>query len=441
MNIFVETAVPLDQEASALAGSLAAPRGFPFLVAEANDSLTIVEPASIYLCRKFLFIRAREARSADAEQSFRRNSARACADDLKDWWEFLCHEELLWDRVRREDVEQYRDTMLQTVSPRTHEPYARATVRRRLTTVIDFYRWAARERKYAGDLEGDSLRQITRSIDRRPLAHLSSGGGKSNDLLPSLRRGVDDLVRAMRARDYRAIACRLGPVPSERGQDPRPARDRLAAELSLHTGMRIDEVTSLTKWQLLDLIPDRERPLTFQLMPITKTKGLRPRRVMVPNWLIAEVHAYIDGERKEALAEGTRRGLKREPQALFLNGVTARHNAGRPLSNDSLDEMFRRAVIDAGLTESTHKTDPETGERYIVQTARYSFHCLRHSFAIWRYYAERQAGNTEPWKLIQSLLGHQSLATTTDLYLRVSGEFEAQVSDRVSRYFDAIRHE
>src|ERR1035441_1793883 len=43
------------------------------------------------------------------------------------------------------------------------------------------------------------------------------------------------------------IAGHLGPLPSERGaDDPTPSRDRLAAELSVSTGLRVDEVAKLT---------------------------------------------------------------------------------------------------------------------------------------------------------------------------------------------------
>ncbi|HET7570301.1 MAG TPA: site-specific integrase [Gammaproteobacteria bacterium] len=227
-------------------------------------------------------------------------------------------------------------------------------------------------------------------------------------------------------------------MPSESAGQP--SRDRLAVELSLNSGMRIDEVTNLRTWQILDFAATSGTDYSVHLMAITKTKGLKARHVEVPHWLLKELLAYIDRERNHAISAGRKYGLKKDTAALFVNGVSARQNAGKRFTADSLDDVFRRATVSAGLVRTIEKMDPVTGEPYLVQHPRFSFHCLRHSFAIWRYYAERQGGNPEPWKIIQSLLGHRALSTTTDLYLRATSVFEAQVSDEVLRFFGAIRN-
>jgi hypothetical protein len=98
-------------------------------------------------------------------------------------------------------------------------------------------------------------------------------------------------------------------------------------ELSVSTGLRVDEVAKLTIFQILDLPVggDSER---FTTMHVTKTKRLVERDVNVPNYLILDLHAYIDGERKECIAVGRRFWIKKksdEPKALLVNGVAARH--------------------------------------------------------------------------------------------------------------------
>ena len=152
-----------------------------------------------------------------------------------------------------------------------------------------------------------------------------------------------------------------GHSPSERGaDDPTPSRDRLAAELSVSTGLRVDEVAKLTVFQILDL-PVGGDPERFTTMHVTKTKRLVERDVNVPNYLIPDLHAYIDGERKECIAVARRYWLKKksdEPKVLFVNGVDARQNAGKPVGADTLSDAFRRAVIKAGLTEWVTKTRP-----------------------------------------------------------------------------------
>ena len=53
---------------------------------------------------------------------------------------------------------------------------------------------------------------------------------------------------------------------------------------------------------------DSER---FTTMHVTKTKRLVERDVNVPNYLIPDLHAYIDGERKECIAVGRRYWIKK----------------------------------------------------------------------------------------------------------------------------------
>jgi integrase/recombinase XerC len=406
----------------------ALPGGFPFLIDDDTDE--VVEPALLFLVDAYL----------TKTGFWNRNTTKRAAYDLLDWWRFLDHQGRPWDLADGADLDAYRDSMIGEISPRTHEEYKAETIRARRILVKHFYAWAHKRGFYFGKLqEATEIREVYLSADRDPLAHIHSGPRRiaSGPGAPRSSTRPGEKVRPLIGGDpknpsFPRIAGHLGPLPSERGaDDPTPSRDRLAAELSVSTGLRVDEVAKLTIFQILDLPVggDSER---FTTMHVTKTKRLVERDVNVPNYLIPDLHAYIDGERKECIAVGRRYWIKKksdEPKALLVNGVDAHQNAGKPVSADTLSGAFRRAVIKAGVTERVTKTDPNTGEVRQVPVPRHRYHDLRHTYALWTYHALVGQGISEPWKIIQSLLGHAHLSTTLDTYLRVVNVEKARTAD------------
>jgi len=167
---------------------------------------------------------------------------------------------------------------------------------------------------------------------------------------------------------------------------------------------------------------------------VVRTKGLRPRWVLIPTHLVLELRRYIDGERAECIAVGRRHGLRANPESLFVNGNASRHDAGKPIRAETLSRAFTAAVRTAGLTRSVTKTDPETGALYQSAEAAHTFHDARHTFAAWMYHAERAGGNAEPWKIVQARLGHRQLATTLNTYLRVVDDYRTEVNLNVYRF-------
>jgi integrase len=66
------------------------------------------------------------------------------------------------------------------------------------------------------------------------------------------------------------------------------------------------------------------------------------------------------------------------------------------------------------------------------RTAAHCFHDLRHTFAVTKYRDEMDNKNSEPWLLIKELLGHASVETTRDIYLKVVTVEEKARAGKVS---------
>lgn len=417
MNITIYKAEALPDEYSANPEyGYQLPPGFPFLVDD--DKIEVIEPALLYLSDRFI----------KYAQRGKENTRKAVAYDLCDWWNFLAEKRRPWDTVDTDLIVTYRDNRLKTISPQTHEVLTSNTVRRRMIYIFDFYEWAhGRGWVDITGLAEKVEKSVRVNIDADFFAHTRSRPLKKDvsqllpDPDPHRRRPASFLT----IDHWRLLARELGPLPSEAMEmnDPRPSRDRLASELSINTGLRVDEVAKLTKYQILDLvaqIPLDAEPDELISLRVTKTKRLVAREVDIPVYLIHELVHYIDGERAAAVDTARKTWLtkrSREPSSLFLNGVDAKHHSGKAINSDTLDAAFRAAQFAAGMVRTVEKKDPDTEEVYVTKDTRYVFHSLRHTFAMWLYDAERKAGNAEPWKIVQSKLGHASLITTMGTYL------------------------
>lgn len=416
MYITVYKASPIPSKYTEAAFQL--PSGFPYLVDD--DALEVIEPALLYLCNQF--IRAGRYKAGP--------TAEAAAYDLMDWWRYLGEKGRDWTDVDIDFFAGYREDRLATVSPQTHETLKPKTIRRRMSRAFDYCKWAIKSKLMSADGLG-SLREIQQLISS-PSSDYEPGdpafeevpSDSVTDLLPEDKTEGHEHVNVLSPHSWQTLQSELGPLPSEAKKtgDLRPTRDRLASEFSLQTGLRVDEVANLTIKQILGLqIPDGAPDEMKLKMHVTKTKRLRPRDVEVPVYLVRELYTYIDGEREETLTVAKRYWLKgntRKPVSLFLNGTAARHHAGKPIQSDTLSRQFHAAVLRAGLLNVVDKIDPETVESYLTQVAMHCYHDLRHTFAVWTYYAEKAAGNAEPWVIIQRLLGHKHLSTTLNIYLK-----------------------
>jgi integrase len=445
LNTYVARAVSLPLDGSPMAPDgvalllppgvreSALPSGFPFLVDAASGE--VIEPVLLWLLSEHL---------SNSRIRWVKNTALAQCDDLKDFYQYIDAAEVGWNMVDEADLVHYRDTMESIISRKTHEGLSPTTIRRRLVHVLAFYDWARSAGYYEGpEFNKREVRRLRR-IDEDALAHTRSGRQTiSKSALPPAANAISGAqARPFRESDLRHVLNALGPLSSRReeknghGIDHRPSRDRLAGELGVVAGLRVDEVASLQAHQILDLCPhswDSHDLGAAVVLHLTNTKGLRPRPVFLPTWLLRELDLYIRGERAEAmeLATQSTRRRRKPTTALFVNGARARANAGKKVTTDTLHDTFHRAVLDAGLVEHVVKTDPLTRKQRLEKEAKHSFHDLRHTFAVQTYWHELRQGNPAPWKIVQSRLGHKNLATTMKYYLAVVDAFEAAVSDRM----------
>lgn len=395
----------------------AAPPGFRLVV---TDHGVIVEPVFLWLWQKF----RRDKRSSAVG-----NTQKAYCDDLYEWLSYLEVVKRRWDLVSATDLELYVDRMVAATSPKTGQPYAPITIRRRMATILSFYKWAAVKGMLAhdiGDIAVTETIRLARAQDTDVMAHLRSGPAEAevSTLLPSVYE--KDQVDAFSPRDLKAVLHHLGPSHDEM-DDPRPRRDRIIATLAVSTGMRIDEIASLTLPQFVTL--RRDPAYGNYPLRLTKTKGLQPRTVIVPGSVYDDVAAYVDTERRAAVSH------QRQTDALFVNHAYAPRAPGGPLTAASISRSFHAAVVQAGLYRSFK--DPEGRDRVV---ANHTFHDLRHTFALVMYFELKRRGDPAPWMRLKNLLGHKHLSTTMNTYLRSVDTLEATMTDMIDAYLRELRN-
>jgi site-specific recombinase XerD len=414
----------------------ALPDGFYFLV---SDEMEIIEPAFFFLDDKCL---------KSASVSSVGNSQRSYTEDLYEWWSFLEEKDIRWNDVTEDEIIAYRDGMLISYSPHTSRRYKTSTIKRRIGTICQFYEWAFKEGLIAEPIVEKSLKYIPRSLDTNILAHLSVNHGVTqvNPLLPKgQNQNVVNAFTDLKALNQ--VMNVLGPMPDAvvSGTDSRSTRNRLIAEVSRCCGARIDEVISLTWYQILGLRPSHEDPSRPLKLRITKTKGLIARDILIPPFLVRALHWYYDNERAEVLRQAKVRGKfqkgRSEPAELFLNGIYANaRDKGNPVHRNTIERCFNQAVREAGLTRKEAHMNFETSEIEFRDVPAHKFHDLRHTFALVIYYIERANGNPEPWKQIQSLLGHKHLSTTINIYLRSVNVDEAAISNATITFYQILHY-
>ena len=350
-------------------GVVGIPAGFPILL---DAQMSIIEPAFSYL----LELATIPGRSHATE------TLRTYSEHLHDWFDSLEQSGLDWRLADEGTIAGYRNRMLAAPSPHTGRPYARSTVNDRVRSVCRFYLWAHR-RGLIDTLPFDYVDVSLRSSRQGMMAHLDHRRPiiAANVLTIS---EAERLPRPLRVDQLQALFHHLDPPYG------------LIAEWALATGMRRKELCGLKLQQVPEVahLDIEEDPLVG--IPLTITKGDRPRTVYPPLRLIDRTHWYA-GEERAALVKRLRaaRPRYRSPATLFLN------SKGDPITRARLSAVFGAGFRAAGLAGSGH--------------------WLRHTFAMAMLVRlQKQAATTpdlNPLKIVQVLLGHASIQSTA-IYLR-----------------------
>jgi integrase/recombinase XerC len=213
-------------------------------------------------------------------------------------------------------------------------------------------------------LEVEQIERLLAAIDEDELA---SGEGRTGDSPPpgASRRAIAPRRTGARHRSPSPVAHAIA------------IRDRALVEVAYAAGLRISEIAG-AELSSLDLRRGEIRVLG---------KGRKERIGLLGRPAIAAVEAYLEGARAELIARRVDPGA--EPDAIFLN------HEGGPLGVRGLRYRIDRLCRIAGLPEGV------------------SPHTLRHSFA-----THLLDGGAD-LRVVQELLGHESLATT-QVYTHVS---------------------
>ena len=117
--------------------------------------------------------------------------------------------------------------------------------------------------------------------------------------------------------------------------------------------MRVDEIGHLDVLEFKDFEFDETRWSEVHVFRILHTKGLVPREVFVPFWLMGEIRRYIDGERADALAAAAKLWMKgdiKEPRSLLLNPRKAGAHAGKRMQAATIEAKFNAVQMALGIT-------------------------------------------------------------------------------------------
>jgi site-specific recombinase XerD len=235
---------------------------------------------------------------------------------------------------------------------------ARTSVSQRLAAIRSFHRFAARAGLAAGDPWGSIAAP---RLPRR---------------LPRVLE-VDQIERLLAAIDADERAAASGRVRNPGLAAAIATRDRALVEVAYAAGLRISELAA-AELPAVELARGEIRVLG---------KGRKERIGLLGRPAIAALEAYLESARPVLAARRRRPGP--EPEAIFLN------RDGAPLGVRGLRYRIDRLCRIAGLPEGV------------------SPHTLRHSFA-----THLLDGGAD-LRVVQELLGHESLATT-QVYTHVS---------------------
>lgn len=366
------------------------PAGFPILM---SGRMEIIEAAFAHL----LELATVPGRSHSAD------TVRTYAEHLYDWFDSLEQSGLDWRLADEEMIAAYRNRMLEQPSPHTGRPYARSTINDRIRSICRFYNWA-HPRGWVMHLPFRMIDvRITSGRKQSLLAHTNARSSVTSANILTVAE-YETLPRALRADQLARLFNHLS-MPY-----------RLMAEWAVCTGMRRMELCALTVTQLPESkgIDAADHPLIG--VPLAITKGGRPRTIYPPIRLVDRTNWYAGEERAALVRAQQRKSPAYAPREfLFLN----RH--GGAVTRAHLSAVFAAAFEAAKIDGSLH--------------------WLRHTFAttMLAHLQQIAAGKPEinPLKVLQILLGHSSIQTTS-IYLRCVDLHHREIAESIEYLYGEV---
>jgi integrase len=305
------------------------------------------------------------------------NTVKAYAHDLRDWFDFLDRVGLVWLAVRLEDVGRFvawlrlpptaRDGRVVAL-PSANGYCAPATVNRKLSAVSAFYEFQQRHGVDLGDLLVAWRSQSSRGGSWRPLlAHLGARPERRRTVKLRAGRRIPAVLDVEQVEAVLRACHRL--------------RDRLLFMFLADTGLRVGEALGLRH----EDIDAAARLVT--VTPRRNSNGARAkgwqRQVPLPARVVRLYSDYLHTEYGDL-----------DCDYVFVNLWSAL--AGRPLGYRSVYDLVGRLRARTGIA--------------------FGPHTFRHT------YATELLRRKVPVEVVQRLLGHASIATTSDTYAHLKIE-------------------
>ncbi len=314
------------------------------------------------------------------------------AESLYDYFSWLRANKLEWNTkpkkgARSEEITNialYRNWSLSLINPETGSPKIQpSTVRRRLTNLMSFYRWAFR-RGRIDFLPWDADFRAVPEMHPSMFRHTRAGRLVSRDnLRPKAKKKAIPLLTMSQCRDL-IHACTTVTL-------------QLMTKLMLQTGLRNEECRTFPRKYVLDPtgLGDKKR-IPLNLDPLDMAlKGNKPRRIYLTWQLMKELFDYLNFGEGSVRAKYYRKRYAGKSPLTFLN------HEGNPWSEKGLNNAYRK------LWEKGCDKQP-------ILAFRVTPHMLRHTFATFELYAESKRtnlGKALAW--VRDRLGHSSIVTTT----------------------------
>lgn len=354
--------------------------GIPFLC---EDDMEFVTEVNDYL----LWIALENAGTASPA------TWKSHAESLYDFFSWLRANRLLWDSkpIKGRQGEEistpaiYRNWSLGLMDSETGRQQVQpSTVRKRLTHIMAFYRWAARRGRI--DFVPWETRGVAFIPEVHPDMYRHARAGRiveRDNLRPAPRKKLVPLLTINQCREL-LKACTTETL-------------RLMTKLMLQTGLRNAECRTFPRKYVFDPSPaSRNRRIPVSLDPADmELKHGKARRVYVSWHMMKDLFDYLN------FGEGALR-LRANREATGTPAPVAFLNQGGDLwSEKGLNNAYRKLWAPSG------SSPPLLGFRVTP-------HMLRHTFATCELFAESQRvnlGHALAW--VRDRLGHSSISTTT----------------------------